>query len=50
MNIKSWIIEKWEWVKSKWKQFLAILGAGVLLANVVPTPIPEVENTFIKED
>lgn len=47
MNIKSFLLEKWNWVKSKWKQFLAVLGVGILLAQVIPTLIPETPSLMI---
>lgn len=42
MNIKFWIIEKWEWVKKWWKELVATVITGVLLAQVTPVPIPEI--------
>ena len=49
MNIKSWIIEIGNWLKDKWLAFLAIVGVGVLLAQVIPAPKTITEQDIISK-
>ncbi len=47
MNIKSRIIEKWNWLKKWWKELFATVIIGALLTASVATPIPETPSLMI---